>query len=428
MNTGIKQQFPFFAAAGVGLGVSTGYPAGIAICAVMPLLCLMVDSRKAAFQNALVYYAAALWPMMSGLHRYLGPNFSPFVPVGIWVMTALLLSSPWSLAWTSRPGHLVWRAPLALAITVVPPLGIIGFVSPLNGAGFLFPGTGWIGLALTAILPGLILSRRHSVSLVVTAGLFSVSAHLSYPGDPVAPKGWEAINTHFGDVSKPLEEYRAAQLIQQRILRSSARVLIFPEYVVPRWSAASELFWKRTLVEARARGQVIVIGAGLALSNPYRRPGCGVPSHDFSTSITSLERIGQPITYSGPPEIAANSALLTDAFDNAVRIVGAETNVLFQRIPVPIGMWRPLSTRNVPLRFTAPAVVDLRGNRAAVVICYEQMITWPMLTSMLERPTVLIAISNLYWFKGTSIPRFQAEAARGLAKLFRVPLVSAVNC
>jgi apolipoprotein N-acyltransferase len=74
-----------------------------------------------------------------------------------------------------------------------------------------------------------------------------------------------------------------------------------------------------------------------------------------------------------------------------------------------------------------PGAANIAGQRAAVLICYEQMIPWPMLTSMLGKPTVLVAISNLYWFAGTPIPRFQACAVRAWSRLFDVPLYRTVN-
>ena len=57
--------------------------------------------------------------------------------------------------------------------------------------------------------------------------------------------GWIAVNTHFGDVRQPFRDFAAAQFIQQKAAESSARVLIFPESVVPRWSEATEVFWRR---------------------------------------------------------------------------------------------------------------------------------------------------------------------------------------
>jgi hypothetical protein len=64
---------------------------------------------------------------------------------------------------------------------------------------------------------------------------------------------------------------------------------------------------------------------------------------------------------------------------------------------------------------------------SAVLICYEQMLTFPILASMLEHPTVIVGISNTFRVDHTTIPRYQATALRGWAKLFHLPYFLAVN-
>src|SRR5262249_44671930 len=113
--------------------------------------------------------------------------------------------------------------------------------------------------------------------------------------------------------------------------------------------------------------------------------------------------------------------------DNALLVVGAESATFYQRVPVPVGMWQPFSPVSVPLRLLAPAVVDIDRQRAAVLICYEQMITFPLIMSMLRHPTVIVGISNTFWVEHTTIPSYQLNALRGWARLFGLPYFSAVN-
>ena len=70
---------------------------------------------------------------------------------------------------------------------------------------------------------------------------------------------------------------------------------------------------------------------------------------------------------------------------------------------------------------------DVDGQRVAVLICYEQLLVWPMLRSALERPTLLIAASNEAWTAATRVPAIQHGCARAWARLFGLPLVSAIN-
>ena len=79
------------------------------------------------------------------------------------------------------------------------------------------------------------------------------------------------------------------------------------------------------------------------------------------------------------------------------------------------------------MNLLAPGTSDIGGQRVAVLICYEQLLVWPMLRSAIERPTLLIAASNEVWTARTRIPAIQHACVRSWARLFGLPLISAVN-
>jgi hypothetical protein len=115
----------FCIAVAIGLLISTGYPAGFVAAMAMPVACLIPESRKAAFRNAVGYYSAGLWPMIPGAQRYLGQSSSLLVATLIWLCSSILLSLPWTLAWTQHSRlHYLWRVPLANLAAVVPPTRI----------------------------------------------------------------------------------------------------------------------------------------------------------------------------------------------------------------------------------------------------------------------------------------------------------------
>jgi hypothetical protein len=426
MNKRYKDLLLLCSSIALGLGVSTGCPLGMVVVAGMPLACLPAGTRKAALRSAFGYYAAALWPVIPGLKAYW--KSERLFPLLLWIFTALLLSLPWTVAWTRHRVQYLWRAPLALLTTIVPPLGIVGLASPLTGAGYLFPGTAWVGLAAVALLPGVLLStqslsfrlRATVIGLVVALG---AASHVSYPGDAELPGDWTAIDTHFGNVSEPFRDFAAAQFIQQKANESSAHVLIFPEAVVPRWSEATEVFWHQSLDRCRTRGQILAIGAGLP-DKPARNDRERVTdlrTYDFGEAIEVLKS-GSARTIYRPTR-----SPISERIDNTMILVGAESATFNQRVPVPVGMWRPFSKGSVPLRLNAPGVLVIDQERAAVLICYEQMLTFPILASMLQHPTVIVGISNTFWVDHTTIPLFQANALRAWAKLFRLPYFLAVN-
>jgi hypothetical protein len=55
------------------------------------------------------------------------------------------------------------------------------------------------------------------------------------------------------------------------------------------------------------------------------------------------------------------------------------------------------------------------------------LLTWPILTSLLRKPTVIVAVANDYWARGTTIPASQLTAVRAWARLMALPYVSATN-
>ena len=74
-----------------------------------------------------------------------------------------------------------------------------------------------------------------------------------------------------------------------------------------------------------------------------------------------------------------------------------------------------------------PSRIGLGHQRAAVLICYEQLLTFPILASMRQDSTVVVGISNSFLVHHTSIPLYQVNAMRSWAKLFRLPYLLAVN-
>lgn len=91
--------------------------------------------------------------------------------------------------------------------------------------------------------------------------------------------------------------------------------------------------------------------------------------------------------------------------------------------------WLPLFGKSGGARadFFANPIVSIGGQRVAPLICYEQLIIWPVLQSMLHDPDVIIAVGNDWWTKGTSIVAIQRASTQAWARLFGIPLVMSFN-
>lgn len=376
------------AASTIGVLAWHGNAWGIGALVSIPSLVFTQKTHLAAGLVALSYYAAASWPVVTVSKSYLASSSFSLVPISVWIIASLLLASPWLVAWTVQPGQMVWRNIGALLVTAVPPLGLIGWASPLTAAGVLFPGTGWCGIAAVAILPMLLLRSSVRILMILAATIVSAITNIVYTA-PTVPPGFVTVDTHISSRqghSDPEAEFAADQTIQSSMLRQEAKVIILPEGVVEQWTDAKQAFWEPTLVQLASAGKTALIG------------------------------VTKPIPGSAQ-------------FFNAILVAGAaKSELILQRVPVPLGMWKPIGPKDgVPLQLRSPGTFQIENQRLAILICYEQLLVWPILQSVVERPTVLVGIANERWTSRTNVPAAQRACLHSWGRLFRIPVLAAVN-
>lgn len=362
----------------IGALAWSGPPSLIALSLLFPVVCRWPHPELRRRDQALIaacYYAAATWPVIPSGIRLYHAGAAPFLLV-LWTTASLLLALPWCLP--APPA-------IAMALTVVPPLGIIGVANPLTATGVLFPGTAWFGLAFTALLPSLVILWPKPTLAFAALAVFTTNVMYR---DPAPPQNWVALDTQFGDVRSPNDfaaEFRASEFIQSAAINTDVRVMVFPEMVVTRWTEATEAFWEPTLRKLAEQQRTLIVGAGLPIGN----------SRDYQ---------------------------------NALVVAGAEKQQFFQRIPLPGVMWNPIAAKDrVPLRLRGPAILTVAGERGAPLLCYEQLIPWPILTAAMEHPSAILAVSNATWTHHTPIPSVQKSSIAAWSRLFRIPVLSATN-
>ncbi|MEP2628232.1 MAG: nitrilase-related carbon-nitrogen hydrolase [Hyphomicrobiales bacterium] len=118
-----------------------------------------------------------------------------------------------------------------------------------------------------------------------------------------------------------------------------------------------------------------------------------------------------------------------EGYDNAlVRVTGSSFEVVYrQRMPVPVSMWRPWSKKTAIAHLNQQPAVMLDGHATAVLICYEQLLVWPILQSRLAGADHILGVANLWWADGTSIPGIQMAAMTAWARLFNMNLTVSFN-
>ncbi|WP_434716322.1 hypothetical protein [Paraburkholderia sp. A3RO-2L] len=356
----------------------------------------MSTGRRHAFLIGLAYYTAA----GRGLFHGGGVFFagvdtreaeSMMWGAFVWLAPSILLAAVWGLCWSARRTRI--GACIALLFVSIPPVGQIGWANPLSSAGFWFPGMGWFGLVL---MMATMLAMVRLGSTVVTSGfgfdnpiavivgaMVTVLLSNALWAAPLAPQGWVGVQTHLSRT----DGWKALQSVQDAVgvaMKDKPRVIVLPEAVGGDWDL-NKLYWASLTPELGQNGVTVVLGADRALDGRRRV--------------------------------------------NALYTVGAEGGQEWpDRAPVPLGMWNPLSkTRHIVADFTGTGIRRLDGIDTLYLICYEQLLVWPVLRSAMLRPHALVGASNLWWAKGTSIPGIQKATLTAWGRLFDLPVVLAVN-
>jgi hypothetical protein len=362
----------FFAASLIGAIVWRGPLPLLGLTVIIPWLVFRQSTRRRATALALAYFLTASLPAVTVSHAY-EPN-QPWLAWMVWVIASLILALPWAMLWTPDPAQRIWRCPAALVLSAVPPIGLIGWASPLTAAGVLFPATGFLGLFATSLLPILWPARPFLlIGVAVVANL--IYSPISSPADI------QVVNTkECPDLFQKEEAARSA------IHSSESNLTILPETAVRRWAEATEEFWKPTIQHLRASHRTAILGAGVSIPN-------------------------------------------SQEFRNSVVVIGDSPPAIFnQRIPIPIGMWKPFGPQDgVPLNLAGPGTLQVGPHKLAILVCYEQLLVWPILQSAFENPDLIVGVSNAAWTRHTNVPAAQEACLFAWSRLFGIPYVAAVN-
>ena len=340
---------------------------------------------RAALVGA-AYHLAASRGLPEGAATY----FESGLPTGVWLwlVAGLLLGWTYGLLWTRSHDKRLWRIPLLLFLLAVPPLGIIGWSHPLTAAGSLFPASGWWGLAAALVLILFLADLPKPRAALWVLGVVACLQVALFRADPaeVPHLPIQGIDTHL-DYDTNQREPRDAYLRQYRlfdqVIAANTPMAVLPESAAGHWDAGKRELWHE--LQGGLGHRTVLIGG----SHP-------VAEGQLENVLIQVSRDAQRIVYR-------------------------------QRMPVPVAMWRPWAPESFVAAWFANPVFELKGRRAAALICYEHYLLWPVLYSMLAEPELLIGIGNVWWAKHTSLPAIQQTALQAWANLFNVQLVMSFN-
>lgn len=160
-----------------------------------------------------------------------------------------------------------------------------------------------------------------------------------------------------------------------------ARLLVFPETILGRYDASFDAVLDREVVRpAKQAGQFVIVG------------------------MDRLNPDGRTLS---------NAAMLIRP-DGTVQIVG-------QRQPSPVSMWRPWSEQgHYPADWLSNNVVELApGYSARVMFCYEEYLPiLHLLNEAKDSHQLIVSIANLWAAEGSAASNTQAALTEGMALLF----------
>ncbi len=353
---------------------------------VFPALWELSPSRRVAAAVAAAYFLAASWGLPQGVATFYGT--SVLWGFALWIGAALTFVGVHAGFWSRRPG---WgragRYAIASILMAVPPFGIVGWAHPITAAGVLFPTWGWWGLAATVVIMLASTTRAWPAALTVLAGLTLWSA--ATWTELLRPQAWAGLDLRLGSAlgrGAEIEQHQTLIAEVRAAVADGARVVVLPENALGLWTPTVGELWR-----SRLRGFDITVIAGATIVLPG----------GYDNGMVAIDQDGAQIVYR-------------------------------QRMPVPVSMWQPWrgwigEPGGARADLFGESIGMVGGRRVAPLICYEQLLVWPVLQSMTRRPDLIVAIGNGWWTVGTNIAAIQRASSAAWARLFGLPLVVSFN-
>ena len=365
-----------------------------ALWSLVPLLALEAQNRITSFLVSLSFYLALSRGIVPGAYVFFRDG-SLIRALVLWASSSVCLALPYALLYPARCSLSARAARIVfiVLISVFPPLGLIGWGSPLVAAGIFFPLLGWNGILLLLSLYALAAIRRFRRAFILLAVAIIPVMPLR---QPAVPETWKGIDTKFGrlasgsgDFDEQFQRERQVFVEMLRMKRKgeflSTDVVLLPETLIGRMNPTTRRRWEDFLKELD-ESTIFIVGGEIPRSRKYDN--------------------------------------VMVAFNDPKR------QKAIQRCPVPFSMYRPFSDFGANANIFSlgeNSIMTISGKRAGFLICYEQFLTWPFLTLMTLEPKLIAAPANFWWCKETSLPAVRDRTVKLLIALFGVSLVSSIN-
>ncbi|MBU2772635.1 hypothetical protein HMI48_01500 [Acidithiobacillus ferrooxidans] len=383
-------------------GLAWGHLPGIwatAPAMLLPILIPQLPRASRRFIAALIYFLVGSFSIVHGSAEFFGAGagdgggladgmgLAAGMGWSFWIVSSILLALPWLIARNQALGV------LAVLIDALPPLGLIGWLSPLAGTGVLFPGIGVYGVALLLAVWSLWSVQRWGKwiaggSLAVALVANAIAVFSPTP----AIDCWVGLQTHTGELVTPLQGVESAmQAGQMALAHPKAAAVVFPETIAGHWLPGTQATLYSKYQQRQNKAQIWLIGA---------------------VTFGKTHRWDSVVKY-------APGGGKTDRRQHG-RIVARTA------FPVPVSMWAPWAKDRYGATWYTP-VRKIGGQRVFTSICYDQLLPWVWLEAVWQHPDVIVATSNVWWAVKTDIPAIEDENTAAWARLMGAGAVIARN-
>lgn len=380
------------------LGWGTGrHPA---VMCLVPVMWALAGNASSAFALMFGYTLATTRSLAEGAGQFAQ---SPAEALGLvvgWLAIGAAGAAVWAVAHRGFRRSIscgVCSGVLAQLLLLFPPLWLLSVGMPISGVGFILDGSGWYGLAAGLVVPvavGGVLRRSWpgpARSAVVVLAVLLASLVRYEPSSLREAPGVYAFETRWGDSGQSGQDHvidrlpRIADAIQSA--DSASRTLVFPEAILGGVLRPESLPVRLEIGQsAKVKAVQVLVGLDDATAEP--------------------KRVG---------------ALVVQA-DGAVWWMAA-------RQPMPVGLWRPWSASGYDADWSRTSHLVLPDGRVAYLsFCFEDVVPGFFLLGLLQhQPDVAISMANNWWMRSDEGIQRQGRAIEGMARLFGVALVRAVN-
>lgn len=384
-------------AAGAVVGVTAWGQGRVPLLALaLPVLVVFSLSRLQAFCVAFGYALGLLRFSAAFVASWFDEN--PAIGAAVVLALALVTATVWSLGWSRSPrlGRRMLSITGAWLLALAANAGVPGH--PLIAMGYLLPGAGWIGVAVSLAVPALALAVTRVIQSprafggLAGVGLASLAAagFLMFEPPPDGPvHGIEAAVTRWGALKGEDDALGRMQRMGAVTPDQLAATMVWPESIIGRYEPSMyQVLELEVLQASRRAGRTQIIGMDIPM-----------PGNQLLNSAVAFYPDGRTAT-------------------------------AVARQPAPLSLWRPWRrTDTFVADWSAHNILSVgQVDRAAVIFCYEEyMPVLYLINEALDSPTIYLALTNTWAAKEPAAAAIQTWHSLGMARLFGRPYLKAEN-